>query len=230
MAAEQLPVQSACNILGVSDAGYYAWLKRGPSARAVRHLWLTGVITEVHAAARGVYGSRRVHAELQLGRGIFVSLGAVELLMNRAGIQGLPGPGRPRARPQTATAEDLVDRRFARREPNQLWVTDITEHPTREGKIYCCVVLDVFSRKVVGWSIDSSQTASLVTNALSMALQNRNPTDATIIHSDHGVQGGLNWSSQHLDGGGCDGQASGMDDCVDGSVGDEVAWCAGAPA
>ena len=78
MAAEQLPVQSACNILGVSDAGYYAWLKRGPSARAVHHLWLTGVITEVHAAARGVYGSRRVHAELQLGRGIFVSLGAVE--------------------------------------------------------------------------------------------------------------------------------------------------------
>jgi putative transposase len=188
MAAEQLPVQSACNILGVSDAGYYAWLKRGPSARTVRHLWLTGVITEVHAAARGVYGSRRVHAELQLGRGIFVSLGAVELLMNRAGIQGLPGPGRPRARPQTATAEDLVDRCFSRSQPNQLWVTDITEHPTREGKIYCCVVLDVFSRKVVGWSIGSSQTASLVTNALSMALQNRRPTDATIIHSDHGVQ------------------------------------------
>jgi putative transposase len=188
MAAEQLPVQNACNILGVSDAGYYAWLKRGPSARTVRHLWLTGVIAEVHAAARGVYGSRRVHAELQLGRGIFVSLGAVELLMNRAGIQGLPGPGKPRARPQTATAEDLVDRCFARNGPNQLWVTDITEHPTREGKVYCCVVLDVFSRKVVGWSIDSSQTAALVTNALSMALQNRRPTTSTIIHSDHGVQ------------------------------------------
>jgi putative transposase len=188
MAAEQLPVQSACNVLGVSDAGYYAWLKRGPSARAVRHLWLTGVIAEVHTAARGVYGSRRVHAELQLGRGIFVSLGAVELLMNRAGIKGLPGPGRPRAQAQTATAEDLVDRRFGRSQPNQLWVTDITEHPTREGKLYCCVVLDVFSRKVVGWSIDSSQTATLVTNALGMALQNRKPTNSTIIHSDHGVQ------------------------------------------
>lgn len=187
MATEQLPVQSACNILGVSDAGYYAWLKRGPSARAVRHLWLTGVIAEVHAAARGVYSSRRVHAELQLGREIFVSLGAVELLMNRAGIQGLPGLGRPRVRPQTATAEDLVDRRFARNEPNQLWVNDITEHPTREGKVYCCVILDVFSRKVVGWSIDSSQTAALVTNALSMALQNRRPTNSTIIHPDHGV-------------------------------------------
>jgi hypothetical protein len=118
-----------------------------------------------------------------------VSLCAVELLMNRAGIQGLPGPGRPRARPQTETAEGLVDRCFARSEPNQLWVTDITEHPTREAKVYCCVVLDV-SRKVVGWSIDSSQTASLVTNALSIALQNRKPTDATIIYSDHGVQGG----------------------------------------
>jgi putative transposase len=188
MAAEDLPVQAACEILGVSDAGYYAWLKRGPSARAVRHEWLTGVIADIHSNARGVYGARRVHAELRLGQGILVSHGAVELLMNRAGIRGLPGPGKIRAKPQTATAADLVDRRFGRSEPNKLWVTDITEHPTTEGKIYCCVVLDVFSRRVVGWSIDSSQTAALVTNALSMALQNRKPSAGTIIHSDHGVQ------------------------------------------
>jgi len=79
-----------------------------------------------------------------------------------------------------------------------LWVTDITEHPTREGKVYCAVVLDTFSRRVVGWSIDSTQTATLVTNALSMAISHRQPS-ATVIHSDHGVQGGFNWSSQRLD-------------------------------
>ena len=88
---------------------------------------------------------------------------------------------------QVATATDLVERSFTRSEPDQLWVTDITEHRTREGKVYCCVVLDVFSRRVVGWSIDSAPTAVLVTNALGMAIQNRDP-DGTLIHSDHGTQ------------------------------------------
>jgi putative transposase len=83
---------------------------------------------------------------------------------------------------------DLVDRDFARPAPNQLWVTDITEHPTREGKVYRAVVLDVHSRRVVGWSIDSSQTAALATNALGMAISNRSPLSDTVIHSDHGVQ------------------------------------------
>lgn len=88
------------------------------------------------------------------------------------------------------TALDLVDRSFDRTEPDQLWVTDITEHPTREGKLYCCVVLDAFSRRVVGWSIDSTQTSTLVANALGMAIQNRQPVPASglIIHSDQGTQ------------------------------------------
>ncbi|MFC4530911.1 IS3 family transposase [Sphaerisporangium dianthi] len=89
---------------------------------------------------------------------------------------------------QTPTAADLVDRQFARTGPDQLWVTDITEHPTREGKVYCCVVLDAYSRRVVGWSIDSSQTATLVTNALGMAIHNRRPTVGMLLRSDHGVQ------------------------------------------
>jgi putative transposase len=76
-------------------------------------------------------------------------------------------------------------------------VTDITEHPTREGKLYCAVVLDSFSRRVVGWSIDATPTAALVTNALGMATQTRTPAGGTVIHSDQGVQGGFNWSSQH---------------------------------
>ena len=87
------------------------------------------------------------------------------------------------------TASDLVDRDFQRSEPDQLWVTDITEHPTREGKVYCAVVLDTFSRRVVGWSIDAQPTAALATNALGMAIDNRQPVQGeTIIHSDHGTQ------------------------------------------
>ena len=188
MVAEGLPAQVGCRVLGVSESGYYAWLIRAPSARAIRHAWLTDVIHEVHAASRETYGSRRVHAELTLGRGILVGHQAVELLMRRAGLQGVSGRPKFRRglRPE-ATASDLVDRQFARTEQDQLWVTDITEHPTREGKLYCAVVLDVYSRRVVGWSIDSSQTAALVTNALGMAIESRKP-DGTIIHSDQGVQ------------------------------------------
>ena len=170
-------------------SGYYAWLTRAPSARSLRHVWLTEQIQAVHAASRGTYGSRRVNAELRLGRGIIVGYHAVELLMRRAGIKGLPGSRRPRPRRETPTPLDLVNRDFARAAPNLLWVTDITEHPTREGKVYCAVVLDTFSRKVVGWSIDAAQTATLVTNALSMAISNRQPS-GTVIHSDHGVQFG----------------------------------------
>ncbi|MEV1329878.1 IS3 family transposase [Micromonospora costi] len=187
MAAEGLPVEVCCRVLEVSASGYYAWRNRPPSPRALRHTWLTEQIRAVHLASRGTYGSRRVHAELRLGRGIVVSYHAVEMLMHRAGIRGLPGSRRPRPKHQTPTAADLVNRDFPRSSPNQLWVTDITEHPTREGKVYCAVVLDTFSRRVVGWSIDAAQTATLVTNALSMAISNRQPT-GTVIHSDHGVQ------------------------------------------
>jgi transposase InsO family protein len=91
--------------------------------------------------------------------------------------------------PNVATAEDRVQRQFAREGRDQLWVTDITEHPTREGKVYCAVVLDAFSRRVVGWSINGHPTAALVTNALGMAIEQRRPPDAaTVIHSDQGTQ------------------------------------------
>lgn len=107
--------------------------------------------------------------------------------------------------PADDIASDRVERQFARTGPDQLWVTNITEHPTREGKVYCCAVLDTYSRRVVGWSIDSSPTGALVTSALGMAIDTRLDKHAepgTIIHSDHGVQGEFNRSSQHRDFGG----------------------------
>lgn len=194
---EGLPAQTACRVLTVSESGFYAWRSRPQSARAIRHVWLTDMIRQVHAASRGTYGAHRVHAELTMGYGITVGHNAVAMLMQRAGLAGLPG-SRRRRRLVTlgATAADLVDRQFTRTEPDRLWVTDITEHRTREGKVYCAVVLDVFSRRVVGWSIDSTPTAHLVTSALGMAIGNRNPTDATVIHSDHGTQY-TSWAFTH---------------------------------
>jgi putative transposase len=125
-----------------------------------------------------------VHAELTLGLGLQVGHNQIELLMARADIQALPGTRRRRPRHETPTATDLVERMFTREAPNRLWVTDITEHRTYEGKIYCAVVLDTFSRRVVGWSIDSSQTAALVTNALGTAIANRDPQAGGTIHSE----------------------------------------------
>jgi putative transposase len=159
MAGEGIPVEVACRVLEVSVSGYYAWRSRPPSTRAIRHAWLTDLITDVHEASRGIYGARRVHAELRLGRGVIVGHGAVELLMRHAGLHSVTGrPKWHRAKPEHIAA-DLVDRQFTRTSPNQLWISDITEHPTREGKVYCAVVLDAYSRRVVGWSIDSSPTA-----------------------------------------------------------------------
>jgi len=188
MAAEGRPIQVACRVLEVPESSYFDWRSRPPSARSIRHVWLTDVITQVHAASRGTYGHRRVHAELTLGQGISVGHTAVEMLMRRAGIKGIVGNPHRKHIHQIPTATDLVERQFARAAPNQLWVTDITEHRTREGKVYCAVVLDTYSRRVVGWSIDSSPTSALVTNALGMAISNRSPSAGGIIHSDHGTQ------------------------------------------
>lgn len=192
--ADGVPVEVACRVAGISVSGWYDRLARPPAQRTIRHAMLTDLIRQIHLDSRGTYGGRRVHAELTLGRGVTVGHGQVELLMRRAGLQGVSGRRRwRRAKPENV-AGDLVKRDFARDAPNQLWVTDITEHPTREGKVYCCVVLDTYSRRVVGWSIDSSPSAALATNALGMAIDSRLPRRASgtdtppTIHSDQGVQ------------------------------------------
>jgi len=185
--SEDLPIELMWRVVGVSVSGFYMWRRRKPSPRAVRHAMVAEVIRQVHDESRQTYGARRVHAELVLGRQMTVARCTVELVMRRLGLAGLPGRPRYRKIPNTPTASDLVNRDFARTEPNRLWLTDITEHPTREGKVYCAVVLDAFSRRVVGWAIDSSQTANLVVNALGMAIENRR-AEGVVIHSDHGTQ------------------------------------------
>ncbi len=188
MATEGLPVKLACRVVEVSESGYYARRSRPPSVRSVRHAWLTDLIRRAHFDSRGTYGIRRVHAELTLGQGVAVGHQAVELLMRRAGIQGISGRPKFRRVPGVVTAADRVERQFHRDNPDELWVTDVTEHPTREGKVYCAVVLDAWSRRVIGWSIDGSPSTALVTNALGMAIDQRRPTSSTVIHSDQGTQ------------------------------------------
>lgn len=193
MAAEGMAVQVACKVLGVSESGFYEHRKRAPSERSIRHTMLTDLITQIHVESHGIYGGRRVHAELTLGRGVVVGHNQVQLLMRRAGLAGITGRRRWKRILPDSIATDRVERQFNRAGPNQLWVTDITEHPTREGKVYCCVILDTYSRRVVGWSIDSSPTGALVTNALGMAIDSRldkSMEPGTIIHSDQGVQFG----------------------------------------
>lgn len=188
LAAAGTPVDVACRVLGVSRQGYYRYKRRPLSATQLRRQWLTGLIREVHVASRGTYGYRRVHAELTIGMKIQVSSRLVSVLMTQAAIYGLPGPARIKRLKGVATAEDLVNRKFHRLRPNELWVTDITEHPTREGKVYCAAVLDAYSRRIVGWSIDNRQDSTLVVNALDMAIRNRRPEPGGVVHADHGVQ------------------------------------------
>jgi transposase InsO family protein len=181
-------VKKCCEVLGVSSAGYYLAKTRPMSPTMIRREWLTGLIREAHADSRGTYGSRRVHAELTKGPGIHVSLALVRILMHNNEIVGIPGPRKVKRIKGTPTSDDLVQRKFERSFLDELWVSDITEHPTREGKVYCCCVLDTCSRRIVGWSIDSAQDTTLVVNALDMAIKQRRVKKGSIVHADHGVQ------------------------------------------
>jgi transposase InsO family protein len=184
LAGQGYEIKRCCRILSVAPSGYFGWRRRSPTLSELRREWLRGLISQIHAASRGVYGYRRVRAELQLGRQIVVSRKLVHKLMAEARLQGVPTRKQRKSLVNAASAEDLVCRGFARQAPDQLWLADITEHPTREGKVYCCVVLDAHSRRIVGWSIDSHQATSLVTNALQMAISNRTPPGGTVIHTD----------------------------------------------
>lgn len=148
-------------------------------------------IRRIHHDSRGSYGWPRVSAELRIGLGLPVNHKRVARLMRQAGLQGLYRRRRHGCTirdPAAAAAADLVERRFAADRPNRLWITDITEHPTQEGKLYCAAVMDAYSRKIVGWSIAGHMRTELVTDALGMAIVRRRPEPGGIVHSDHGSQ------------------------------------------
>jgi len=187
LAAEGVPIRVACRVLGVSSSGFYDWKDRPPSAREVADAELLATIRQIHSGSRGTYGSPRVHAELRLGAGICCGRKRVERLMAGAGICGVHRR-KGRSRPAPAVHDDLVARRFQAEGPDRLWVTDITQHRCREGWVYLAVVLDVWSRRVLGWAISDRITADIVVDALEMARWRRRDATGTIVHSDRGAQ------------------------------------------
>lgn len=189
LAADGVSVAVACRVLNVSRSGFYDWQVRPPSARAVADAELTATIVAVHQMSRCSYGAPRVHAELRLGLGIACGRKRVARLMKAAQVSGISHRRkRGRHHPAPAPHEDLVQRRFVADAPNRLWCTDITEHPTNTGKVYCAAVMDVFSRQIVGWSIADHIRAELVVDALQMATWKRRPEPGTIVHADRGAQ------------------------------------------
>lgn len=184
------PVRAMCRVLGVSHSGFYDWQHRAPSQRAMDDMVLTERIRQVHADSRETYGRPRVRAELA-AQGVRVGGKRIARLMRRAGLQGISkrraSTVTTRRDPRERPAADLVRRCFRAERANQLWVADMTYVPTWAGFIYLAVVLDVFSRRIVGWSMGERMTAELVLAALNMALAQRKPQDV-IHHSDQGSQ------------------------------------------
>lgn len=179
----------ACEAIGLDRSTYLRHKFHRPSNREIRHLLLEDAIREIHTRSRGTYGMLRIRAALEIEQGIVVNKKLVWKLMQRMGLKGLPGPKKGvKNLVNMATAEDLIQRAFSSSAPNELWLTDITEHPTSEGKVYCCCVLDMFSRRAVGWAIDRRCDTLLVNDALAMAGAARPDAKGAILHSDHGSQ------------------------------------------
>jgi len=185
------PVAVMCRVFGVNRTGFHNWERRAPSDRALQDAWLTERIKRIHDASRGTYGAPRIHAELRLEHNVRVGRKRVARLMKAAGIAGV----RPRKRGKTTIriagitpATDLVERQFRPNSPNVLWVADITFLRTGEGWLYLAAVQDAYSRQIVGWSMATHMRATLVVDALQMALARRRPGPGLIHHSDQGSQ------------------------------------------
>jgi putative transposase len=183
------PVATQCRVLGVSVSGFYAARDRAPSVRDLEDSALVGRIRELHEASRGTYGSPRIHADLK-AEGVRVGEKRVARLMRESRLEGVS----PRKWTVTTTrdaasgaAPDLVRRKFTADAPNKIWVADITYVPTLEGFLYLAIVLDVWSRRVVGWAMSASLATPLVLAALEMAVRQRQPS-GVVHHSDKGCQ------------------------------------------
>ena len=192
MSANQatFPIATMARVLGVSEAGYHAWRKRPPSKKQEADTTLLKRVRTIHASSRETYGAPRVHAELLAG-GERHGRKRIARLMREAGLVGASrrrgGVTTTRRDREARPAPDLVDRKFASVGPNQLWVADITFVPTASGFLYLAVVLDAWSRKIVGWAMANHIRAELVVDALEMAIGQRRPGDV-IHHSDQGSQ------------------------------------------
>jgi putative transposase len=185
------PVRLMCAVLEVSPAGYYAWRERPESARTITNAALLADIRQVHQDSGGRYGSPRVHAALR-GQGRGASRGRIERLMHRHGIRAIMAPPRrvrtTDSRHGLPIAPNLIDRNFTAAAANRIWLADITYIPTAEGWLYLAAIMDLFSRKIVGWAMRDHMQVDLTSSALTMAIQRQKPQAGLIHHSDRGVQ------------------------------------------
>ena len=179
-----------CRVLKVHPSGFYAWLKSGLNRMAKRQRRLTGLIKQSWLESGCVYGYRKIHHDL-LGLGERCAANTVAELMNKAGLQAQLGykrrPGKHGSKPSVIAVNHL-QQNFATAGPDRIWVTDITYIRTHEGWLYLAVVIDLYARRVVGWSMHSRMQTDLVLNALLMAVWRRKPKTKVIIHSDQGSQ------------------------------------------
>jgi len=185
------PVRVLCDVLEVSPAGYYAWRSRPPSGRSAANGELVMAIRQVHQDSGGRYGSPRVHAALRAqGRG--TSRGRIERLMRWHGIRAIMAPPRrvrtTDSRHALPIAPNLLARDFTAAAPNRVWLADITYIPTDEGWLYLAAIMDLYSRKIVGWAMRDHLRTELASTALAMAIQRQRPSAGLIHHSDRGVQ------------------------------------------
>jgi putative transposase len=185
------PVRIMCDALNVSASGYYAWRSRPESARKIANRGLLDDIQRVHAHHCERYGAPRIHAELR-AEGQIISRKRIERVMRRHGIRAR-APRRYRvcttdSKHSLPVAANLLDQNFVAERPNQVWLADITYIPTGEGWLYLAVILDLFTRKVVGWAMRDHMRAELTIAALTMAIQRRRPGPGLTHHSDRGSQ------------------------------------------
>jgi putative transposase len=185
------PVRVICDALSVSPSGFYAWRSRPESARKIANRELLVDIRRVHADHRGRYGAPRIHAELR-AEGQIVSRKRIERVMHRHGIRA-HAPRRYRicttdSKHALPIAANLLDRNFVAEKPDRVWLADITYIPTGEGWLYLAVILDLFTRKLVGWAMREHMRVELTRAALTMAVQRRRPGPGLVHHSDRGSQ------------------------------------------
>jgi len=212
------PVRLMCAVLEVSPAGYYAWRDRPVSKRTKSNTALLAAIRQVHQDSNGRYGSPRVHAVLRRqGRG--ASRGRIERMMRRHGIRAIMAPPRrvrtTDSRHNLPIAPNLIARDFSAPVPNRIWLADITYIPTAEGWLYLAAVMDLFSRKIVGWAMRDHMQVELAAAALTMAIQQQWPRAGLIHHSDRGVQYASHAYRNALAGAGITASMSRKADCYD---------------
>jgi putative transposase len=214
------PVRLMCHLLGVSASGYYAWRQRPESARAHSDRELLARIRRIHEASKGVYGSPRVHAEL-VAEGVQVGRHKIAQLMRLARLRGCP---KRRFRvttqrdPSHRVAHNLLKQNFTADGPNRRWAGDITYIATQQGWLYLAVVMDLYSRRIVGWSMSRWMSRRLVVDALRMAVESRRPAGPLVHHSDRGGQYSSDDFRDELAKHGIDCSMSSTGNCYDNAV------------